>query len=133
LKGNVLLYAVLAIAVIVIIYKFFLTPKSTGADVNADKFEELSKENDVVILDVRSGFEFGGDKIKDARNISYTSGSFKSSVEQLDKSKTYLVYCATGSRSAGAVLKMKEMGFEKVYNLEGGISSWKSSGKQVVN
>jgi rhodanese-related sulfurtransferase len=132
-KNNVLIYAVIAIVFIIIIYKFFLSPKPTGADVNADKFEELSKDKDAVVLDVRSGFEFGGDKIKGAQHISYTSGSFKSTVEQLDKSKTYLVYCASGSRSAGAVNKMKEMGFEKVFNLEGGISRWKSAGKPVVN
>src|SRR5689334_12939785 len=119
MKNNILIYAVIAIVFIIIIYKFFLSPRPTGADVNADKFEELSRDKEAVVLDVRSGFEFGGDKIKGAQNISYTSGSFKSSVEKLDKSKTYLVYCASGSRSAGAVNKMKEMGFEKVYNLEG--------------
>jgi len=85
-----------------------------------------------VILDVRSGFEFGGDKITGAKNISYTSGGFKSYVEKLDKSKTYLVYCASGSRSVGAVNTMKQMGFENVYNLKGGIEHWKSAGMPVV-
>jgi rhodanese-related sulfurtransferase len=130
---NKIIIAVSIIAALVLVYKFFLSgPKPTGADVDPAEFEELIKDKDAVILDVRSGFEFGGDKISGAKNLSYTSAGFKSNVEKLDKSKTYLVYCASGSRSAGAVNTMKQMGFEKVYNLTGGIDNWKSAGKPVV-
>ncbi len=131
--NNKIIIAVAVIAALVLVYKFFLSgPKSTGADVEPAEFGDLTKEKDAVILDVRSGFEFGGDKINGAKNISYTSGGFKGYVEKLDKSKTYLVYCASGSRSAGAVNTMKQMGFEKVYNLKGGIEHWKSAGMPVV-
>lgn len=131
--NNKIIIAVIAIAAIVLIYKFFLSgPKSTTADVDTEKFAELTKEKDVVILDVRSAFEFGGDKIAGAQNISYTSSGFKPYIEKLDKSKTYLVYCASGSRSVGAVKNMQGMGFEKVYNLKGGIDNWKSAGKPTV-
>ena len=131
--NNKIIIAVAVIAALVLVYKFFLSgPKSTGADVEPAEFGDLTKEKDAVILDVRSGFEFGGDKISGAKNISYTSGGFKGNVEKLDKSKTYLVYCASGSRSAGAVNTMKQMGFEKVYNLKGGMEHWKSAGMPVV-
>lgn len=127
--NNKIIIAVIVIAALVLVYKFFLSgPKSTTADVEPEKFAELTKENDVVILDVRSAFEFKGDKIAGAQNVSYTSGGFKGYVEKLDKSKTYLVYCASGSRSVGAVTNMQAMGFEKVYNLKGGIEHWKSAG-----
>ena len=131
--NNKIVIALIVVAVIVLIYKFFLSgPGSTEADVDPAEFKELTNEKDAVILDVRSGFEFGGDKIKGAQNISYTSSGFKSYIEKLDKSKTYLVYCASGSRSVGAVNNMKKMGFEKVYNLKGGIDRWKSAGMPVV-
>ena len=131
--NNKILITVIAVIAIIIVWKFFLSgPKSTGADVEPEEFEKLTKEGDVVILDVRSGFEFGGDKISGAQNVSYTFGGFKNYAEKLDKSKTYLVYCASGSRSAGAVNTLKQMGFEKVYNLKGGIEHWKSAGKPVV-
>lgn len=131
--NNKIIIAAIVVAALILVYKLFLSgSKTTAADVDHVKFEELTKGKDVVILDVRSGFEFGGDKIKGAQNISYTSGGFKSYVENLDKGKTYLVYCASGSRSAGAVNTMMEMGFEKVYNLQGGIAHWKSNGKPVV-
>jgi rhodanese-related sulfurtransferase len=53
-------------------------------------------------------------------------------VEKFDKDKTYLVYCATGSRSVGAVSVLQALGFKKVYNLKGGIDEWKDAGKPVV-
>lgn len=131
--NNKIIIAVIVVAALILVYKFFLSgPKTTEADVEPAKFEELTKEKDVVILDVRSGFEFGGDKIAGAQNISYTSSGFKGYIEKLDKSKTYLVYCASGSRSVGAVNTLKGLGFEKVYNLKGGIEHWKSEGKPVV-
>lgn len=131
--NNKIIIAAVVVVALILIYKFFLSgPKSTTADVEPEKFAELTKEKDVVILDVRSGFEFKGDKITGAQNISYTSSGFKSYIEKLDKSKTYLVYCASGSRSAGAVNNMMGMGFENVYNLKGGIDNWKSAGKPVV-
>jgi rhodanese-related sulfurtransferase len=131
--NNKIIIVAIVIAVLILVYKFFLSgPKSTTADVDPVKFEELTKEKDVVILDVRSGFEFKGDKIAGAQNISYTSSGFKSYIEKLDKSKTYLVYCASGSRSVGAVNNMMGMGFDKVYNLKGGIDNWKSAGKPVA-
>ena len=127
-----LIAAVIIIAVIVI-YKFFLSaPKSTEADLKPDNFEEMTKGSDVVLLDVRSAFEFGGDKIAGAQNVSYSASDFKPNIEKLDKDKIYLVYCATGSRSAGACKVMKEMGFKKIYNLKGGIEHWKSEGKPIV-
>ncbi len=130
---NKIVIAAIVIAVLVFVYKFFLSgPAVTDVDVEPAEFEELAGGSDVVILDVRSSFEFGGEKIKGAQNLSYTSASFKKTVETFDKSKTYLVYCASGSRSVGAVKILKGLGFEKVYNLSGGIEHWKKEGKPVV-
>ncbi len=126
---------ILAVCIIVLLFgwKFFFDgAKSTAVDVDPAKFEELTKQPETFVLDVRSGFEFGGDKIAGARNIIFTSKDFKQEAEKLDKGKTYLVYCATGSRSAGAVSVLKALGFTKIYNLKGGIDNWKDAGKPVV-
>ena len=131
--NNKIIFPAAVIVVLFLVYMFFLRgPGATTADVEPEKFAELTKEKDAVILDVRSAFEFGGDKIAGAQNMSYTSSGFKAYLEKLDKSKSYLVYCASGSRSVGAVKQMKSMGFEKVYNLKGGIEHWKSAGMPVV-
>lgn len=131
--NNKIIIAIAITAVLIFVYMFFLSgPKSTAEDVTPEKFSEIAKESGAVILDVRSAFEFGGDKIAGAQNISYTSSGFSQYLNKLDKSKPYLVYCATGSRSVGAVKQMKSMGFEQVYNLKGGIEHWKSEKMPVV-
>jgi rhodanese-related sulfurtransferase len=129
-----LIYALVAVIVAAfVIYRLFISkPDLTSSDILPDKFEEVSKQNGVAILDVRSTFEFRGEKIKGAQNISYSGGDFQNTVQTLDKEKTYLVYCQTGSRSAGAVKLMKELGFKNVYNLIGGFEKWKRTGKLVI-
>jgi rhodanese-related sulfurtransferase len=42
------------------------------------------------------------------------------------------VYCRSGGRSASAADVLKEKGFTKVYNLDGGITSWQENGFEVV-
>jgi rhodanese-related sulfurtransferase len=53
-------------------------------------------------------------------------------VDNLDKEKTYFVYCQTGVRSATAMSIMKNIGYKKVFNLEGGIKAWINNGKKIV-
>jgi rhodanese-related sulfurtransferase len=43
---------------------------------------------------------------------------------KLDKKKPVAVYCRSGMRSANAANILKEMGFKKIYNLDGGYLAW---------
>lgn len=84
----------------------------------------LADENGV-ILDVRTDDEFNSGKIPGALNIDiYKGQGFIYRVEELDKNKNYYVYCAAGGRSAQACGVMNQLGFEKTYNLLGGMSEW---------
>lgn len=130
-RNQVVWILILAVISAFVLYNFFFSGASEF-NVTPERFEQLTKEKDIVVLDVRSKFEFGGDKIPGAQNISYTASDFRERVGQLDKDKTFLVYCATGSRSSGASKVMKELGFKKIYNLSGGIEHWKSDGKPVT-
>lgn len=129
---NILIAIAVIIALFAIWKIFFSNKVSAEALLPPDEFESKLKEPGIVVLDVRSAFEFGGDKIKGAKNISYTGGDFKGSVDKMDRNATYLVYCLVGSRSAGALNTMKAMGFANVYTLKGGIENWKSAGKPIV-
>ncbi|MBA7591637.1 Thiosulfate sulfurtransferase GlpE [subsurface metagenome] len=86
-----------------------------------------NKDNpNFVILDVRTPEEFLGDYIENAVNLDYYSNIFRNDLEKLDKNKTYLIYCRSGSRSENALNIMKELDFREVYNMSGGIIKWKS-------
>ncbi len=51
---------------------------------------------------------------------------------EFDKSKRIILHCASGGRSALAAKTLKEMGYENIAHLEGGIKAWKDAGLPVV-
>ncbi len=88
-----------------------------------------NKDNpNFVILDVRTPEEFLGEHIENAVNLDYYSDTFRNDLNKLDKNKTYLIYCRSGSRSENALNIMKELDFKEVYNMSGGIIKWNSEG-----
>jgi len=109
--------------------KFFTNVQSSDA---MALIKENSENPDFIILDVRTAEEFNSGHIKNAVNIDYFLDNFKAELDKLDKDKTYLIYCMSGSRSGRALQVMKKIGFRHVYNLEGGIIAWKSAGLPLV-
>ena len=105
-------------------------------DVSPQEAFNLIEDNkgsaDFVILDVRRNSEYQESHLADAINIDYYASDFADELDKLDKDKSYLVYCRSGNRSAGAARMMQELGFEKVYNMLGGISDWQNEGFPVV-
>lgn len=95
------------------------------------EFNAKLKEPNVVLIDVRTNEELAEGMIKDAMQIDYTSKEFKSNLLKLDKTKTYLLYCAVGGRSNQGVKILTEQGI-KAYNLKGGITAWKEQKLPVV-
>ena len=79
-----------------------------------------------VILDVRTAEEFASGYIENAINIDYYSDAFRDELDNLDKTKTYLIYCRSGRRSADALDIMTELDFREVYNMLGGIIDWQA-------
>ena len=95
------------------------------------EFDKLRQQTNAVVLDVRTPKEFTAGHIPGAVNIDWNGADFQKKVSALDKSKTYLVQCAVGGRSAKAAEKMMTLQFTNVYNLEGGIKAWEKAGKPV--
>tara|TARA_A100001011_G_scaffold94399_1_gene99302 strand:+ start:1619 stop:2002 length:384 start_codon:yes stop_codon:yes gene_type:complete len=91
-----------------------------------DAWAELQEQtSESVILDVRTEEEFESGYIKGALNMDIRGGvDFLASIESLDKSKSYFVYCRSGARSGQACQLMSQMGFSAVYNLDGGVLAW---------
>lgn len=90
-----------------------------------DWTKNLQNDNNAIILDVRTAEEFAEGKIENAINIDiYKGQGFIYEVDALDKSKSYYIYCKAGGRSGQACSIMNELGFEKTYNLSGGIMNW---------
>ncbi|GAI39643.1 unnamed protein product, partial [marine sediment metagenome] len=87
---------------------------------------------DFVIIDVRTQEEFVAEHIENATNIDFYSEAFRDMLNNLDKNKTYLVYCRVGGRSGSALDIMAELNFKEAYNILGGINQWKAEGFPTV-
>ncbi|WP_291867883.1 rhodanese-like domain-containing protein [Maribacter sp.] len=92
---------------------------------NKNSFSSAISGKKVQLIDVRTPNEFGGGHIKKAVNVDFfRPGNFKAYFEKLDKSKPLYIYCRSGARSQKAAHKLADMGFEKIYDLQGGYSRW---------
>ncbi len=118
----------LLLIVIFLTFTYSCTKKKIFKDIvplEASNLIEINSNNkDFIILDVRTKNEFRLKHLKNATNIDYRSNRFLDNLKKLDKSKKYLVYCLSGGRGKKAHLKMKELGFDQIYHLEGGINRW---------
>ncbi len=75
--------------------------------------DDILKENNYIVVDVRTKEEFDSGHVLDAINIPYDE--INKDIN-LDKDKTILVYCRSGQRSKIAYNSLKELGYD-VYDL----------------
>lgn len=104
---------------------------TAGKTISQNKFQRLLKKNNTVLLDVRTADEYKAGHIPGAIQIDVMQpDDFKKKVSSLDKEKRYLIYCRSGKRSSNAKVVMKQLGFTRLYDLEGGINEWKGTKEQ---
>jgi rhodanese-related sulfurtransferase len=96
-------------------------------------FHELSPKDfkhkmeiydDVVLIDVRTPEEIKEHSIPGHVALNIMDPGFTMKIDQLDREKSYFVYCRSGQRSGQACRYMMAQGFKKLYNLAGGIIAW---------
>lgn len=88
--------------------------------------------DNIVLLDAREQEEYAVSRIAQAQHVGFVHFD-PDSVTDIDKDATIVVYCAVGSRSEKITRELKEMGFENVSNLYGGIFEWVNQGYDIVN
>jgi len=99
--------------------------------VTAEEMKELSEIEDVQWVDVRTPAERKDGFIANSQNIDYNSPTFVQEIESLDKSKPVIVLCNSGDLCSKCANKMKDAGFVKIYDLEGGMAKWKFKGYNI--
>ena len=93
--------------------------------------QKLVDEKKVIVLDVRTPQEFNQGRIAGAKNINFQGTDFEQRIDELDKSKSYLVHCASGGRSTRSLALFKKHSFQSVYHLDGGFKAWQKAGLPV--
>ncbi|MEM5565513.1 rhodanese-like domain-containing protein [Psychroserpens sp. AS72] len=106
-------------------------PQSEVIMVSAEEMQELLELEDIQLVDVRTPEEYETGFIEHSQNIDYMSPTFDEDLTKLDKTKPIMVYCKSGGRSGKCSKKLKDAGFIKVYDLEGGITKWEFEGNEI--
>jgi rhodanese-related sulfurtransferase len=100
---------------------------------SVNDFEKLiNTDKTVQLVDVRTPQEVAQGHLANAININIADADFQAEMGKLDKSKPIAVYCGVGGRSGRAAKILTEMGFKKVYDLQGGITAWNAAGKATA-
>lgn len=80
----------------------------------------------VLLVDVRTSAEVARGGIPGAQSISLHLLPLNASV--LDKGRPVVFYCQSGGRSSQACAYLQRQGYDKLYNLRGGVMAWVRNG-----
>ena len=90
-----------------------------------DDFKNQISNNKVLLFDVRTMEEYNNGHLKGSVNIDfYEEELFNKFFKKVEKSKPIYIYCRSGNRSKKSSEQLQELGFVKVYDLEGGYKNW---------
>ncbi len=90
----------------------------------------LMHDSTIIIFDVRTKPEYKAGHIKNALHSNFLGFKFLQPFKEMKKAQSVMLYCETGHRSKFAARKIEKLGL-KVFDLEGGFSSWRKRGYPV--
>jgi len=100
----------------------YVTPKTVK--------QWLSSGKRITLIDVRKPKEYEAGHLPDAINIPYDEVEGRAG--EWDKQTPLVFYCISSSwRAPYSANLLKDLGFKKVYILEGGIVGWKAGGETL--
>lgn len=94
--------------IIVLLLSILLLVGCNNKEKESNILEEVLKENNYIIVDVRTKEEYDSSHVVGSINIPYDTIDENT---DLDKSKTIIVYCRSGKRSSIASETLKKLGY----------------------
>ncbi len=126
--NNVVLFAAL-LGVLVLLIKAELDHQvNKGLLVSpASAIRLINNHDETLIIDIRAVAEYKSGHIKGAKNVPLNE--FASNIKAYSdyKNKLVLIYCNSGNTTGRAIKLLKNAGYEKINNLEGGVAAWKEA------
>src|ERR1700752_2997446 len=102
--------------------------RSTIKQIDIDEARRMIDKSGTVLVDVRESDEWRQGQIPPAGAIP--GGFLELRIEEKvpDHKTPVILQCASGTRSLLAARTLRELGYENVYNLNGGFNAWKDRG-----
>ena len=89
-----------------------------------DMHRAIEDKDDIVIIDVRDAESYENEHLENAINIPLKD--VRTRLDELDPNKRIAIYCNSGRTSYTAQRILLNRGFKEVYNLTGGLMSFKN-------
>jgi UPF0176 protein len=108
--------------------------QNKGKYVNAEGFNEMVKDSDTLVIDMRNHYEYEVGRFRNA--IEIPSDTFREQLPMAaemfnhDKEKNIIMYCTGGIRCEKASAWMLHNGYKNVFHLEGGIINYVNQVKE---
>lgn len=87
----------------------------------------MNNHDDALVIDIRTAADYKSGHIKGAKSAPLAEFASKIDSFSSNKDKPVLIYCNSGNTATRAIKLLKNAGFEKINNLEGGIVAWKDA------
>jgi rhodanese-related sulfurtransferase len=99
--------------------------KETTAD---EVYEQYQKLGSVHLIDVREADEFAELRTPLSRNLPLSELHDPACIAGLGINKSEAIYliCRSGKRSARACEMLAEQGYQRLYNISGGMRAWQA-------
>jgi len=103
-------------------------PKADTAEIERINTQELEQRlsqapEDTIFIDVREPEEYASGHIEGMINMPLSS--FSETYSQLPKDKEIVIICRSGNRSMQAAQLLREKGYTRIVNVDGGMLDWK--------
>ncbi len=106
--------------------------RGAGAGISPMQATLMINREDAIVVDVREPAEYAGGHIPNSRHIPLSQIGKRLPELEKFKGRAVIVNCASGNRSSSACTALRQAGFDKVYNLSGGISAWDQAGLPIT-
>ena len=129
INQNIMLVGLVAVSGLSLLWPLLMRP--SGNSVGSVEATQLINREDAYILDVREADEYASGHLPEAKNIPTSKLAERIGELEKFKDKPIIVCCASGIRSNKACGELKKNGFEKLFNLSGGVDAWVGAGYPV--
>lgn len=92
----------------------------------------LINREDAVVVDVRAQNDYEKGHLPNARHLPLADIGSRSAELEKFRARPLLLYCNSGSTATKGIAALKKAGFEKLYNLRGGLYEWEKAGYPIT-
>ncbi len=92
--------------------------------------EQIQRDGDLFVLDVRQADEWNSGHIKGAAHI--TGAKLTEQMDEIPRDRPITVVCGSGYRALVATSLLRRQGWKSIFNVLGGMTTWNQAGFETV-